>query len=167
LWYPGFAAPVTYPMPQGDTIRAVTFWKWTQEEWEYLEHRGGQPDSTPGVSWGQPVFVEVVVPDTLIAFIPLTTQRCLLNTAFFDSMRSWYYYGDLARWQRDFDIVARLTVAHEFGHTVGMLDTLDTQHTTGIMCDRGKDSHGFVVLASDSAYSDTSRSQFSVKGSLP
>lgn len=63
--------------------------------------------------------------------------------------------------------VSQSALAHEFGHTVGMMDTLDSQHTTGIICGRRRDSHGFVVVASDSAYSDTSRSEFSVKERQP
>jgi hypothetical protein len=164
LWYPGFALPITYPMPQGDTIRAVTFWNWTPDEWILLLRRNVNPEFALGVTWGYPAFYGS---RGRTAHIPRMTTRCMLNTTRFDEIRQRYYAGDPSRWQHDFGIVSKGDIAHEFGHAVGMLDTLRSQHTTGIMCRDTIDTHGFVIFATDSAYSDTSQAEFSVKERQP
>jgi hypothetical protein len=164
LWYPGFAAPITYPMPQGDTIRAVTFWNWTVGEAQALANAGTDTNRALGATSG---FSAFHASQGRIAFVPVETQRCLVNLPLYNRLRDWFYAGDPARWQQDFPRSCKRTIAHEFGHTVGMMDTLRSDSLTGIMCGDSLDTHGFVITASDSAYSDTSRAQFSVKEATP
>lgn len=162
LWYYGFGAPISYPMSRVDTIRAVTFWKWkSSDERQYYFNRFGRYPRFTGITWGKAVFG---APGDS-AFVPNTTTRALVNIDRYIDIRDSIYGGDTPEWRQVFPRQCKRTIAHEFGHSVGMQHLPPSLQPLTIMsvCDPNVTSGPFC--RTDSTYSDSSKAQFSIKES--
>lgn len=160
LWYYGFAAPLTYPMARTDTIRAVTFWNWSLDA-EWTHPRGVR--WPPYIYYGMTVAKMVFGTEGNRASIPNHVIRCFVNMECYNDVRDRFYGGNTPLWQQDFQRQCKRTIAHEFGHTVGMhhLSANITPLTIMAVCDTVFTAIPFC--RTDSSYAPQSKAQFSVR----
>jgi hypothetical protein len=167
LWYYGFGYPLRYPMALNDTVRAVTFWKWFPSEHRFHPHRKrtANIDSVFGYSYNNYVFG---VPGRA-ASMPNNVYEAIVQIDFYNQIRDDYYQFNLEDWLRDFPAECKKTIAHEFGHCVGMYDIPydESHHTITIMSGawRGPtpSRRYFYVTPTDSTYADSSKAEFSIR----
>ncbi len=159
LWYYGFGMPTTGPMDGDGVIKAETHWAWdrTREPSDLREHHLN-PDGILGVTlW---VLRPFGTPENG-ATIPNWTVRTVVQIDKFNAIRDDIYHGDSLHWQQDFPKECKKVIAHEFGHTVGMLHPPEGTTLRTIMNGSVYGPGGFTIA--DSVFSDSSRDQFSTK----
>ena len=154
LWYYGFETPIAKPMAGDDTIRAVTYWKWQNSR----EPRGDDL----GRNAHRRAFPE---PDS--SGVPNGTRRIVINVDKYWEIKSRVplYSNNEIAWSDAFSKECSRTIAHEFGHSIAMRHPLGTTtYRTMMSYSIWSEDDGFQFA--DSVYSDSSKSQFSVKGTV-
>lgn len=150
------------PMAGDDTIRAVTYWNWSDRvEGDWHRRRNIDPNSFRGINWVVSAFDSAGVPDG--------TGRILIQIDRLIWIRDSVYGGNTLRWQQDFPKECKRYIAHEFGHSVGMQHVLrDCNATAQPLPLMGgtcwiADSIGYRMRIGDSTFSDQSKDEFSVR----
>ena len=165
-WYVGYGLPTTNPCTDS-VANAVTYWRWAGSD---DQRRLGRRNM-----YGATIPAEVLWPvpgdPTDGGLIPNCSIRTIVNLDRYDSVRvNNFYSHDPDQWDEDFPRALSKTIAHEFGHTLGMLhrpsDRATPIDTSTIMTNIGILTTGQFVT-SDSSYADSSRLQFSVRRPKP
>ncbi|MCL4305957.1 hypothetical protein KJZ99_08580 [bacterium] len=160
LWYFGLGYPSPYPMSKTDTVRAVTFWTWRRDvEYDEMIRGNANPETDLGITWQGAT--DFGTTDNG-ASIPNNTARSIVNLNAYANYRDLYVSDSL--WQVDFPFAYSRTIAHEFGHTVGMLHQSDNIVIRTIMSKyKFLSTRRFFLTSTDSTYSDESKAQISIK----
>ena len=159
LWYYGFGYPISKPMEGDDTIRAVTYWKW----YDGCEE---EPIVGLGINFHEAIWNSPSDPVHNTSGVPDVTSRIVLFMRNYLSIRDSDYADDSThQWSRDFPRECRKTIAHEFGHSVGMLeipyDCRSAASAPPMMAGACLSNHRFWI--GDSTYSATSKDEFSTR----
>ncbi len=163
-WYVGYALPCSYPIPDTSKANAVTFWRW--------EGSGDLPGAgTYGGTYGRIVWLDAISQSW--SYVPRNTRRCVVAQSRIMSRAGLpYYQAHPDSFLVDVQHMFAKTIAHEFGHAVGMFhpDTTSVSATFKIMdsvrfISTGPDSGRFY--RADSLFSTQSLEEFSTKGELP
>jgi hypothetical protein len=160
LWYYAFGAPIRKPMEGDDTIRAVTYWQWREGS-----EQG--PNNWLGMNYHRPVWFSFLDPIHNTAGVPDGTERIVVNIGLYIVIRDSVYGGSTAEWLADFPKECKRTIAHELGHSLGMLelpyDCATVSAPPRLMSPSCIDDSLHRFRIGDSTYSIESKVDFSVK----
>ena len=168
-WYVGYSLATQNPATDS-VANAVTYWRWDGSE----DSRDPRIENAVAATFSNAVIWPMPGDPAGNGYIPLHVARIVVNLDLFDSVKvDSFYRHHPAEWTQDLRPCLRKAIAHEFGHSVGMLHTGGTQDSSTIMSSQGIYSYPgdgwgrFIVDNTDSVYAGTSRAQFSVRRPHP
>jgi hypothetical protein len=113
-WYIGHSLPTQNAVPANPKPRAITFWTWAGDSIRYRRE-------VFGITYGDSTFVKIVGSDTLKAYVPSSTNRCIVALGNIQRYRNnAYYLLHQGNWAGDYSNTIKHVFTHEFGHAIGM-----------------------------------------------